>query len=42
MPNAAAPLVGVSNLYSFTGPRGTPWVYIGQYYNSFRIGLTNP
>lgn len=36
-PNAAAPLVGVSNLYSYTGPREGPWVFIGQYYNTFRI-----
>ncbi len=41
-PNAAAPLVGVSNLYSYTGPRGTPWVFIGQYYNTFRINASNP
>ena len=36
-PNASAPLVGVSNLYSYTGPRGAEWVFIGQYYNTFRI-----
>ena len=41
-PNADAPLVGVSNLYSYTGPRGTPWVYIGQYYNSFSINASFP
>lgn len=41
-PNAAAPLIGVSNLYSYTGPRGTPWVFIGQYYNTFRIKASNP
>lgn len=41
-PNAAAPLVGVSNLYSYTGPRGTPWVFIGQYYDTFRINASNP
>jgi hypothetical protein len=41
-PNANAPLVRVSNLYSYTGPRDTPWVYIGQYYNSFSINVTYP
>lgn len=41
-PNAAVPLVGVSNLYSYTGPRATPWVFIGQYYNTFRINASNP
>jgi len=41
-PNAAAPLVGVANLYSYTGPRGASWVYIGQYYNTFRINASNP
>jgi hypothetical protein len=41
-PNAAAPLVGVANLYSYTGPRGSSWVYIGQYYNTFRINASNP
>lgn len=41
-PNAAAPLVGVSNLYSYTGPRDTPWVFIGQYYNTFRINASKP
>ena len=41
-PNAAVPLVGVSNLYSYTGPRATPWVFIGQYYNTVRIDASNP
>ncbi|HEY3139469.1 MAG TPA: hypothetical protein VGL29_25840 [Blastocatellia bacterium] len=41
-PNAAAPLVGVANLYSYTGPRGSEWVFIGQYYNTFRINASNP
>jgi|GEM_PF-3156444 len=36
-PNDGAPLVAVANLYSYTGPSGSPWVYIGQYYNTFRI-----
>lgn len=41
-PNTDAPMVGVANLYSYTGPRGTPWVYIGQYHNTFRINASNP
>ena len=41
-PNASAPFVGVSNLYSYTGPRGTPWVFIGQYRNTFRINAARP
>lgn len=43
-PNVTAPNANVANLYrlSSTGPRTSTWVFIGQYYNSFRIGLTNP
>lgn len=41
-PNAAAVFYGVSNLYSYTGPKGAAWVFIGQYYNSFRINVSNP
>ena len=41
-PNPDVPLVGVSNLYSYTGPRATPWVFIGQYYNTFLINASNP
>lgn len=41
-PNADAALIGVSNLYSYTGPRGAEWVFIGQYYNTFRVHATNP
>lgn len=37
VPNDGAPLVGVANLYSYTGPSGSPWVYIGQYNNTFRV-----
>ena len=40
-PNTDAPFVGVSNLYSYTGPRGTPWVFSGQYYNTFRIDASH-
>ena len=41
-PNSEAYGYGVSNLYKFTGPRGGQWVFIGQYYNTFRINATNP
>lgn len=42
-PNATAPNAKVANLYRLSSkpkPVGT-WIFIGQYYNSFRIGLTN-
>lgn len=42
VPNNSAPYLGVSNLYSFTGGSKQPWVYVGQYYNSFRINATYP
>jgi len=33
----------VANLYSDTGgPRSAPWVFIGQYFNSVRVNVTNP
>lgn len=32
----------IANLYSFTGRPSAPWVFIGQYYNTFRIDVTNP
>jgi len=32
----------VANLYSYTGTRSAPWVFIGQYYNSVRVNVTNP
>jgi hypothetical protein len=32
----------VANLYSYTGGVKAPWVFIGQYYNSVRINVTNP
>lgn len=41
-PNADALLYGVSNLYSYTGRRGAEWVFMGQYYNTFRVQATNP
>ena len=41
-PNAEAPLVRVSNLYSYQTAPNTAWVYIGQYYNSFSVSVTYP
>jgi len=42
-PNSAAPNVNVSNLYYYSSARGTAtWVFVGQYYNSFLIRVTNP
>lgn len=42
-PNASGPNPNIANLYQFSGSRGsTVWVYIGQYYNTFRIDVTNP
>jgi hypothetical protein len=44
VPNANAPNANVANLYWYYSPRGgtATWVFIGQYYNTFRIGVTNP
>ena len=43
LPNTSAPNANVANLYRYA-PQGRTitWVYIGQYYQSFRIDLTNP
>ena len=42
-PNVTAPNANVANLYRYSSSKGTTTlVFIGQYYNSFRIGLTNP
>ncbi len=42
-PNTTAPNANVANLYRFSGTRSsTTLVFIGQYYNTFRIRLTNP
>ena len=41
-PNANAVRYTVANLYSYTGGRSGPWVFIGQYYNTFRINASNP
>ena len=41
--NAALPNANVANLYRYYSAKGSAtWIFIGQYYNSFRIGLTNP
>jgi hypothetical protein len=40
--SAGAPSPTVANLYSYTGTRTNPWVFIGQYYDTFRIDVTNP
>lgn len=40
--SAGAPSPTVANLYSYTGTRSNPWVFIGQYYDTFRIDVTNP
>ena len=41
-PDMAAPNAAIGNLYSYTGGVKSPWVFIGQYYNTFRIDATNP
>ncbi len=42
MPYTNAPNANGANLYSYTGTRKGPWVFIGQYYNTYRIDVTNP
>jgi hypothetical protein len=43
MPNASAPNPNVANLYWYHSQgRTATWVFIGQYYNTFRINVTNP
>jgi hypothetical protein len=41
-PNEGAANVEVANLYSYTGGQSGPWVYIGQYRNTFRVNISNP
>jgi hypothetical protein len=43
VPNATAANANVANLYYYS-PKGrtATWVFIGQYYNTFRIDVTNP
>lgn len=40
--SARAPSPTVGNLYSYTGTVKQPWVFIGQYYDTFRIDVTKP
>ncbi|HXJ04273.1 MAG TPA: hypothetical protein VNH65_04195 [Candidatus Acidoferrum sp.] len=43
VPNVNAPNANVANLYWYSSSRGTAtWVFIGQYHNTFRIGVANP
>ena len=43
VPNTSAPNANVGNLYYYGGKGASAaWIYIGQYYNTFRIDLTNP
>ena len=41
-PNMAAPNATVASLFSYTGSRTIPWVFIGQYHNTFRINASYP
>ena len=42
-PNATASHANVANLYRYSSSRGSAtWVFIGQYYNTFRINISNP
>ncbi|MFN2533032.1 MAG: hypothetical protein ABR555_17240 [Pyrinomonadaceae bacterium] len=41
--NVAGPHANVANLYRYSSSKGSAtWIFIGHYYNSFRIGLTYP
>ena len=44
VPNTSAANANVANLYmEGGGPKGTTtWTFIGQYYNTFRLDVTNP
>ncbi len=43
VPNASGPNPDIANLYWYSSSKtSTAWVYIGQYYNTFRIDVTNP
>ena len=42
-PNVTAPHATIANLYRYSSSKGSAtWIFIGQYYNTFRIDLTNP
>lgn len=43
VPNSSAANANVANLYRESSSKGTTtWIFIGQYYNTFRIDVTNP
>jgi hypothetical protein len=42
VPSINAPNAEVANLYSYTGTSKSPWVFFGQYNNTFRVGVANP
>ncbi len=43
VPNSSAPNANVANLYWYSSKgKNATWVFIGQYYNTFRIDVTNP
>jgi len=43
VPNTSAPNANVANLYwYYSKGANSTWVFIGQYYNTFRIDVTNP
>ena len=43
VPNTNAANANVANLYRYSSKgRSATWVFIGQYYNTFRIDVTNP
>jgi hypothetical protein len=42
-PNTTAPNASVANLYRYeSSKRSATWLFLGQYYNTFRIDVTNP
>jgi len=43
VPNTTAANPTIANLYRYSGSKGSAvWVYIGQFYNTFRIDVTSP
>jgi len=43
VPNTSAANANVANLYRYSSKgKNSTWVFIGQYYNTFRIDVTNP
>jgi hypothetical protein len=43
VPTTSSPNLNIANLYRMSSSKGSlVWVYIGQYYNTFRIDLMNP